>query len=555
MKIKTIKNIFVISMVLFLTGCSDFLDINTDPNNPTDPDYALLLTDGQLHMSHALSYGTGGLTTLLGVYTHQTVTRQSYDAYGIAGSDFEVETPWTSLYSGALEDFEDIINKASAEQEADETVDNGIYIGIAKILKAYAFSQIVDVWGDVPFSEALNPAEYRFPVYDDDAAIYSQLFDLLDAGIEDLNNSRSSINNPGENDLIYNGNVDRWIKAANSIKLKLYTQVRLVQDVSADISSVLAEGVFEGVADDFELQYFTSSTPESRYPGFLVDYASTQITQYVSPWFYETMMGMTTDNHQRNPFAGIKDPRVPYYFVNQIKEGTDSDGPTEYRHEDSELGSFITINFGSIGTDRDHAQRNSATMLGIYPVGGKYNDGTFDGRVTSDDATGACPQRFLTYKDVLFLKAELALLGIISEDPKTLLQKAIEASFEKVDDVVAKVGSDQDVPSLHGTTEMDDYVAAILAVYDAADQDGKLEVIMTQKWISSFGSAVDQYNDYRRTNYPVMFDPKTDNNPFTELSRDYPLSMPWADGDLNINKNAPAQKLIASSGVFWDIQN
>ena len=555
MKIKAIKNIFIISMVLFLTGCSDFLDINTDPNDPTEPEYALLLTDGQLHMSHALSYGTGGLTTLLGVYTHQTVTRQSYDAYGIAGADFEIETPWTSLYSGALADFEAIINEASAEQEADETVDNGIYIGIAKILKAYSFSQIVDVWGDVPFSEALYPLDYRSPVYDDDEAIYPQLIDLLDSGIENLDNSRNSLSTPGASDLIYGGNVDRWIKAANSIKLKLYTQIRLHQDVSAEIAAVLNDGVMESIADDFELQYGADDTPENRHPGFLVDYASTQITQYVSPWFYETMMGMTTDNHQRNPFAGIKDPRIPYYFVNQIKEGDASDGPTEYRHEDSELGSFITINFGSIGPDRDHAQRGSATMLGIYPVGGKYNDATFDESIDSDFATGACPQRFLTYKDVLYLKAELALLGIISEDPKTLLQEAIEASFEKVDDVVNKVEPDQDVPKLHGTTGMDDYVAAILAVYDAADEDGKLEVIMTQKWISSFGSAVDQYNDYRRTNYPVMFDPKTDNNPFTEVSRDYPLSMPWANGDLTLNENAPSQKLIASSGVFWDVQN
>lgn len=553
MKIKAIKNILLIALILIFVGCTDFLDINTDPNNPTDPDYALLLTDAQLHMSHALSYGSGGLTTLLGVYTHQTVTRESYDAYGIAGADFEINTPWQSLYAGALENLEDIILQSLAEEVVDETLDYTTYRGIAKILKAYMYSQMVDVWGDIPFSEALNSIEFRFPVYDDDVTIYPQLLAMLDEGVADLQSVDSnSLENPGDNDLIYGGDLEGWITAANSIKLKLYTQIRLVQDVSGEIAATLGAGVFEGVDEDFELQYGTTSTPENRYPGFLVDYAGNQITQYVSPWFYETMMGMTTASHERNPFAGISDPRVPYYFVNQLEEGDDSENPTEYRHEDPDLGSFITIHFASISTDRDHANRASSTMLGIYPVGGKYNDGTFDGRVDAEDATGACPQRFLTYKDILFLKAELAQVGIISDDPKILLEEAIRAAFEKVDDVVVKVGSAQTIPDIVGSGKDTTYIDAVLAVYDAADADGKLEVIMTQKWISSLGSAVDQYTDYRRTGFPIMFDPEIDNDPLTDISRDYPLSMPWADNDLTLNANAPDQKLIATSGVFWD---
>ena len=99
------------------------------------------------------------------------------------------------------------------------------------------------------------------------------------------------------------------------------------------------------------------------------------------------------------------------------------------------------------------------------------------------------------------------------------------------------------------------YIEAILAVYDAAEADGKMEVVMTQKWISSFGNAIDQYTDYRRTGFPVMANPSIDGNPLTDSSRDYPLSMPWADNDLTLNSNAPDQKLIATSGVFWDINN
>src|SRR5690606_1332517 len=95
----------------------------------------------------------------------------------------------------------------------------------------------------------------------------------------------------------------------------------------------------------------------------------------------------------------------------------------------------------------------------------------------------------------------------------------------------------------------------------------QMEYIMTQKWLSSVGSAVDQYTDYRRTGYPVLFDPK---NPTmapgglvtppedglkqvpVQLNRNYPLSLPWYQTELETNENAPSQKTdLASYKVFW----
>ena len=95
---------------------------------------------------------------------------------------------------------------------------------------------------------------------------------------------------------------------------------------------------------------------------------------------------------------------------------------------------------------------------------------------------------------------------------------------------------------------------------------------MTQKWLQSIGSSVDQYTDYRRTGYPVLFDPKNpamapggsvqppvNGNPFrmpqpavpVQLTNTYPLSLPWSQIELDLNGNAPAQKAPASSKVFW----
>ena len=86
---------------------------------------------------------------------------------------------------------------------------------------------------------------------------------------------------------------------------------------------------------------------------------------------------------------------------------------------------------------------------------------------------------------------------------------------------------------------------------------------MTQKWIAGFGTTVDLFTDYRRTGYPVMYDPNTDilvlgpadHETYTSTSRDYPKSLPWPDAEINLNLNAPSQKNISTDAarVFWDV--
>jgi hypothetical protein len=268
--------------------------------------------------------------------------------------------------------------------------------------------------------------------------------------------------------------------------------------------------------------------------------------------------------------TGITDPRIPYYFFNQLTPTQSSaDGnPTEYRD-----GAFVSIIFGSTGKDRDNSQQNSLTTLGIYPVGGKYDDGSA-GSVNSNSGTGAAPYRFITYADRLYLEAELIKAGVIPGDARTKLKDAITESFKQIDYVVTQfVHPSQTVPAISGTTTATNYINAAIAYYDAHPTQ-QLELIMTEKWISNFGNGVDQYTDYRRTGFPVLFDPNNpkhapnhivqppvNGNPDlpgaqlpvpVQLGRQYPLSLPWPTGDLNTNPNAPPQKQPASYPVFWD---
>src|SRR4026207_401334 len=215
---------FIPLVALLAVSCKKFLDVNTDPNNPTTIEVSKLLPTTQRTLGDALSMDeqNGGLSEILAVYTHQMSTREEADKYGITGVDPNIQTAWSKLFSssanpgtafpvyGVMQNLEDIIAKSTA-------AGNLRYAGIAKILKAYAYSVAVDVWGDVPYSEANKLKEgILYPKFDDDAAIYESLFALINSGIADLNNNTAANTKvPGADDLIYSGNVARWIKAAN----------------------------------------------------------------------------------------------------------------------------------------------------------------------------------------------------------------------------------------------------------------------------------------------------------------------------------------------------
>ena len=561
-------------VAMLAVSCKKFLDINTDPNNPTTIEVSKLLPTTQRTLGDAMSMDeqNGGLSEVLAVYTHQMTTREEADKYGITGVDPNIQTVWSKLFSssanpgtaypvyGVIQNLEDIIATAT---EAG----NMRYAGIAKILKAYTYSIMVDVFGDIPFSEANKlKAGILYPKFDDDATIYESLFTLINEGIADLNNTTAPNSKvPGTDDLMYSGNVARWIKAANTIKLKMYTQIRKVKNVSAEVTALLNGGnLISQTNESFLVPYGPNGATDDRNPGFYT-YFATQRSNHVSPWFYEIMKGYNPRIFTNNP-----DPRIKYYIYNQVNatQGPREGNQTEYRD-----GAFVSIYFGSVGPDRDRSQQNTISLFGIYPVGGKYDDGTAT-VATASSGTGATPYRLITYADRLYLEAELISTGVITGDARAKLSLAMAESFRQVDYVISSyVKPSQTVPVLVGSSAVTTYTNNVLAEYDAASAEKKLEIIMTQKWLSSVGSAVDQYTDIRRTGYPVVFDPSNpamapggrvqppiNGDPVNpgnqksvpvQLSRTFALALPWFQTELESNPNAPEQKNPSTYKIFW----
>jgi hypothetical protein len=542
--------------LLAVSGCKKFLDVNQNVNDPLSVPISILLPNAEKVLGDALNVGSG-ISNGLAVYAHQMSTRENPDQYGITGTDFYLNQGWDLLYNNCIADLDVIISQGT-------TQDNMRYVGIAKVLKAYAFSQLVDIFGDVPFSEFNRFKEgITQPKFDDDAEIYPQLLAMLDEGIADLKNTTAAnLLVPAGNDIIYSGSTTKWIKAANTIKLKLLTQTRKVTNVGPQITALLSNPaeLINAKEESFMLPYGPLGATDDRSPAF-GDYIATQRSNHVSPWFYEILKG-----YNKNIYTDIVDPRVPYYIYNQVRPATSVAG-TEYRD-----GGFISIYFGSTGPDRNGNQQNTISLFGIYPTGGKYDDGT-GGTANASSGTGAAPYRFLTYADRLYLEAELINVGLVTGNSEAVFKAAVTASFAQVDYVISSfIKPTQTVPALIGTEKVTKYIDDVAALFSGASNEKKLEYIITQKWLSSVGSSVDQYTDYRRTSYPVLFDPRNpamapggfaqppiNGNPDLAVQKpvpvirsvDFPLSLPWQTSELELNASAPQQKTPSTSKIFW----
>ena len=492
------KYLFIILSFSFLTlniSCRKFLDVNQNVNDPIDVPISTLLTSSQKGIGAVLATGGnqyGGLSQVLAVNMHQMTTREEEDKYETDGTNFWIRNAWVGAYGGNIQQTPDEKLVPSVLNNLDVIIQKGtdndylLYRGIAKILKAYLFSQFVDVFGDIPYSE-FNRFEdgIRQPAFDDDEAIYNNLLGLLDEGISDVS-STSSTNNrtPSSDDIIYGGSKTKWEKAANSIKLKLYTQMRRVRNVSSEVTTLLSNSakLIAATSESFVVPYGIQGTSsDDRNPGF-ADYIATQRGNHVSPWLYEIMQGLNS-----NIFNGIQDPRIPYYIYNQKTSSGSSESPTEYRD-----GGFISIYFSSVGNNRDHNQQNSVSLFGVYPIGGRYDDGS-GGTASGNNATGAAPYRLITFADINYLKAELANAGVITGSDSTFLRKAMEESFRQIDWVVGMNQSSQTIPTIYGTTDQTTYITTVLTGFNSLSSSRRLEYIMTQKWLSSIGSHAVSY--------------------------------------------------------------
>lgn len=541
---------------LALSGCN--LDINKDPYVVTNLNFDQLLTATEYEVGINFAEGSY-LNANFSAYVHHTVSRE-IDNYSLVASYATLGNTWEQAYKYSIKNCDALIENADKSGDA-------ICAGIGRVLRTHVYLNMVDLWGDVPYSEA-NVAGIDKPKADKSVDIYNALLESLNAAIANFNDEKAAnANAPAGNDLFFKGDVKKWIKAANTLKLKLLVQSRLaksqVKDWKSELDALLAGDNFLADGEDLQFPHSTAMTPaDERNSGYVDEYQGGQKTVYISPWFYECMSG-NTYNWKDNPFVRIKDPRIPYYFYNQVAADGDAANKTDYRD-----GAFISIVFGSNSGFTSMTQEKAMTTLGIYPVGGKFDKG--EGTpIDAKSGNGIAPDKMLMAYSVPFMKAELILAGEASGDAKEELKKGIASSIAHVNSVTA--AADATAPKLEGDA-VTDFIDAVLAKYDAANDNRKMEIVMTQKWIANFYNPVEAYNDIRRTGYPVLFKGDAENLAWSPYAQeveatpglvsfelvnllDFPRILYYPQSETTVNPNITNKgRIVSSKNVFWDVK-
>jgi len=520
---KLIRFLLILPIVLIVSCEVGNLDLQDDPNNITiiQARANFLLNEVQLDFNNAIS---GYNATTLGVVRMDN----QFGTYANAVDNLTLNGEWANTYQ----------IRANTKLIGDLAAGNPAFTNhyaIARLLEAYAMVTLVDFVGDVPYEEANNPSQFPNPGVSLGEDIYDFMFVLIDEAIADLDANNSE----PFNDLFYNEDVSKWRKFGNSLKYKMFLNLRLIDAPRAAQGISNLNAVISSESDSFEFQYSSSTTPaDSRSPLFVDGYSPGGASTYMSNSFMNELL-----NGKSN-----RDPRLRYYIYRQTSNDPDQANNGELPCLGNPDYDFCYL--GDAYWGRDHtddegipADGTFRATYGIYPGGGTFDNDAFIQGSDNTGIEGAGIQPILSYSYMKFMEAEAALtINGVSGNPQALLEEGIRASMEKVLNFATV-----DPAFAASAIDVNTYVTEVLTEYtNAASDDERLNIIMTEYYLAAFGYSIEAYNGYRRTGFPdssIMQIPIFTSTGFPRNYR-YPRSAVTAN--TSIDENTVFEK------VFWD---
>jgi Starch-binding associating with outer membrane len=546
-KITSIVLLFLAGIFL-ITSCETIdMDLKDNPNGlpPEKANVDHYLNGIQLDFAKNMqAYGRTSMEVT-------RITNMFGRSYQNAYAPATLDTRWEDSYA-ILKNIQ-LMNVIASEKGLK------YHIGIGQVIEAYTIVNLVDYFGDVPYREALAGNTNLNPKVDPGAQVYADAIVLLDKAIANFSGTTNI--SGGFNDFYYNNGAnpiatsdkfpkDKWINLANTIKMKIYIQTRLVDPTAlAKFDALVTADKYIKTADgDFQWDYGTNvNSPDSRSPLYADNYLTTGTADYQSNWFMNLML---TDK-------ATQDPRLRFYFYRQVStsDGVDpsvlkcSNEPEPQHYID---GNFIYCKVDSGYWGRDHGDNFGTppdsklkTAYGVYPAGGRFDDSSFKAVSNTSGAKGNGITPIVLASTVDFWRAEAALNGGTG-DAKALLLSGIQKSFTKVRTFVTRDAS-ADLTKVPALTKDVSYIANVDTKYTAAaTTSAKMEILSKELFISLFGNGTDAYNFYRRTGFPNNIQPNLEPTPGGFIrSFFYPSS------ETSSNSNV-TQKANVTTRVFWD---
>jgi len=420
------KLLYTTLFALALTSCSDTLDdINSNPNATETPLAPYLLT-GSLKQGADLYWGSTNNfdSSLLFVQHWAKIQYTEPDRYDVSNTSFT--TLWNTGYATLITDLNTILN--FPDQQA-----NPNYKGIALTLRSWTFLLLTDAYGNIPYKEA---GQKIIPAYDTQKEVYTGL-------LEDLKQAQSMLstaNGTVTGDLAYKGDIAKWKKLVNSLRLRIALRISdkepaLAKQAAIEATSDAA-GLISSNAETFQFVY--TSSPQQNP---------------ASAWF-ETRDDYRISKTLVDKLTDLSDPRLPVYA--QLPS-------------DATVGKYVGGANGLSNSDANSQGFAKTSKPGTYFL------------------TSASPAVIASYSETLFNLSEAVARGYIAGDAEQFYKSAITASLNQF--------------GITNATAIANYLNQPSVQYDATNY---AKSIGTQKWIAFFGQGLDAFAEWRRLDYPVL---------------------------------------------------
>jgi hypothetical protein len=508
----------LIALLVSASACDNGLaGLNDNPNAPTDVDAAFLLPQA---LKSTIEYGNQNTWFTLeftGSFVQHWAKIQYTDEDRYELRPNVVENFWSGFYAGALTDWQRIIEKSEQAALVLTGVEHDRALNqeaIGRIGKAFAMHLITDIWGDVPYTEALRAPEITAPKYDSQESIYTALLAELESAAAMMNPGAPGF---GAADLIYSGDVARWQKFANSLRLRLAMRL-------ADVAPSVARPIVEALA--------TRPLILSNADNFTMPYLSADPNQ--NPLYRNRVTGNrddhSTSNTLINLMGALEDPRIGV-FANAAAV-QDPSRTFDWCGAAGQPVCHVVVD-GQVyrGMRNGVLSGDVPEPIGLWSRIGDY--------FRFEPAT---PQPLLTAAEVNFLLAEAALRGwAAGGSAQSFYEAGIRVAFD-----MWNGANDVDL----GAAVQNAYLTRPGVAWNSAPADGagnNFELIAEQKWLALYTNGPEAYAEYRRTGYPDEIQPSQD------AEFDFvPRRIPYPDIEQSLNAQNRAAAITAQSALGVD---
>lgn len=474
----------ILVIIVLLAGCKKYLDTNENPNLSTTASINLLLPTAQAAIAHDIGNPLQIYGSIWAQFWTQNPTSSQYrsvDQYSVTTTAFD--RPWRMIYSDALQDIEEILDLTTGAPQFDQ------YTAIAYLMKAYTFQVATDAFGDVPLTEANDPSNTN-PVYNPQQQVYDSIIAYIDRAIGLIDVGAAV--HPGTDDLIFQGNMDNWLRFANTLKLRVHLRLSEVAPAKAAAGIATLNGA-DFLETDAQIRY--STIGGNQNPLFSEILGLSRVQNLVAS---ETVAKFLTQNN---------DPRARVFFAPYVNATTGVD-------------SVIGIPQGSFRTNTRVVSFPSAAV----------------GANARNDASANAPVKLISAAESYFLRAEAVVRGWLNVGvpAATLFAQGIRASF-----------------SSYAVSGIEAYLSSAPAAQWPAGMEAQIRAIIIQKWLAMTGNqGFEAWTEWRRTGYPDFFTVSR----ATALGDDrMPARILYPSSEVTRNEEFPGVKQVWER-VWWDVE-